>query len=195
VWEKFNEAEKNVAQEAGAAATVYRLSQGIGEQAGDPLRAALTSYLKAAIADDWPAMERGGESRSAQQALDSVYRALLAFGSSERRDTVLFTEILRQLDIVTQMRRARLVAAEGTVPGVIWPVLFGGAAVTIAFTFFFGTQNLRAQTLMTGMLSIIIFSVLLTTVVIDRPFAGAVKVQPDALAEVLADFRSPAAKP
>ena len=93
------------------------------------------------------------------------------------------------------MRRARLVAAEGTVPGVIWPVLFVGAAVTIAFTFFFGTQNLRAQTLMTGMLSIIIFSVLLTTVVIDRPFAGVVKVQPDALAEVLADFGAPAAKP
>ena len=48
---------------------------------------------------------------------------------------------------------------------------------------------------MTGMLSIIIFSVLLTTVVIDRPFAGVVKVQPDALAEVLADFGAPAAKP
>ena len=34
VWEKFNEAENNVAQEAGAAATVYRLSQGVGEQPG-----------------------------------------------------------------------------------------------------------------------------------------------------------------
>ena len=29
VWEKFSDAENNVAQEAGAAATIYRLSWGI----------------------------------------------------------------------------------------------------------------------------------------------------------------------
>jgi hypothetical protein len=46
VWEKFNDAENHVAQEAGAAATIYRLSQGIGEQPGAALRAALTTYLK-----------------------------------------------------------------------------------------------------------------------------------------------------
>jgi Na+/proline symporter len=30
VWEKFSEAEHSVAQEAGAAATLYRLAEGIG---------------------------------------------------------------------------------------------------------------------------------------------------------------------
>ena len=65
-----------------------------------------------------------------------------------------------------------------------------GAMLTISFTFFFGTQNLRAQVLMTGMLSIIIFSGLLTAIVIDQPFVGVVKVRPGALAEVVADFGS-----
>jgi hypothetical protein len=88
------------------------------------------------------------------------------------------------------MRHARLAAAEGLVPGVIWPVLFGGAVLTIAYTFFFGTQNLWAQVLTTGMLSIIIFSGLLTAIVIDQPFIGVVKVRPGALAEVVADFGS-----
>ena len=36
-----------------------------------------------------------------------------------------------------------------------------GAFLTIGFTLFFGTQNLPAQTLMTGMLSILVFSGLL----------------------------------
>jgi hypothetical protein len=89
------------------------------------------------------------------------------------------------------MRRARLAAAEGLVPGVLWPVLFGGAFVTIAYTFFFGTENLRAQSLMTGMLAAIIFSGLLTAIVIDRPFVGVVRVNPDVLAEVVSDFGSP----
>jgi hypothetical protein len=42
----------------------------------------------------------------------------------------------------------------GIVPGIIWVVLFGGAVVTIGFTLFFGTVNLRAQTMLTGALSL-----------------------------------------
>lgn len=67
-------------------------------------------------------------------------------------------------------------------------VLFGGAFLTIGFTFFFGAENLRAQSLMTGALSILIFAGLLTVVAIDHPFAGTVKVGPGALAAVVKDF-------
>ena len=73
-------------------------------------------------------------------------------------------------------------------PGILWAVLFVGAVLTIGFTFFFGAENLRAQALMTGALSLLIFSGLLIIVAIDRPFAGTVRVQPEALADVLADF-------
>jgi hypothetical protein len=189
VWEKFSDAESNVAKEAGAAATIYRLSQGISGEPGIALRDALTNYLQVTISDDWPAMERGSASPSAREALYAVYKALLTFESPERRDTALVSQILHELDTITEMRRARLAAAEGLVPGVIWLVLFGGAVLTISYTFFFGTEK-RAQALMTGMLSIIIFSGLLTAIVIDQPFVGVVKVRPDALAEVVADFGS-----
>jgi hypothetical protein len=190
VWERFSEAESNVAKEAGAAATIYRLSQGISGEPGNALRAALTNYLKVTISEDWPAMEHGRSSRSAREALDAVYKSLLTFDAPERRDTALVSQILHELDTIAEMHRVRLAAAEGLVPGIIWPVLFGGAVVTVAYTFFFGTENLRAQMLMTGMLTAIIFSGLLTAIVIDYPFVGAVKVHPDALAEVLADFGS-----
>lgn len=189
VWEKFNDAENTVAREAGATANIYRLSHGIGEEPGSSLRAALSKYLKITISDDWPAMEHGSESEPARQALDAVYAGLLPYVQSQS-NSALVSEILHQLDIVTQERRARLVAAEGTVPGVLWPVLFWGAALTIGFTYFFGTQSLRAQTLMTGLLSVLIFSGLLIIIVIDKPFAGVVKVQPGPLAKVLAEFGS-----
>src|SRR5262249_7849816 len=97
-------------------------------------------------------------------------------------------EILRQVDVVTQERRARIAAADGTVPSVLWPVLFWGAAFTVGFTYFFGTQNMRAQTLMTGILAALIFSGLLVIIVIDQPFTGAVMVGPDALSDVLTQF-------
>jgi hypothetical protein len=187
VWERFTDADNIVAREAGAATNVYRLSYGMAEAPATSLRAKLSAYLAATISDDWPAMEHANESSSARRALDAVYGSVLVSLSAQSH-SALVAEILHQLDEITQARRARLAAADGTVPGVIWPVLFGGAAVTIGFTFFFGSQNLRAQSLMTGLLSVVIFSGLWIVLVIDRPFSGAVTVAPDAIAKVLAEF-------
>ena len=89
---------------------------------------------------------------------------------------------------MTEARHARLLKAAGIAPGVIWLALFGGAALTVGFTFFFGTQHLRAQSLMTRALAMLILSGLLVIVTIDHPFTGAVKVQPEALLVVIHDL-------
>lgn len=188
VWEKFNRAEENVAQEAGGAATIYRLAAGLGDQEGAGLRDSMTAYLKAAITEDWPATAGGEPSLIANQALNNVYAATLRYRPADQRGAVVLTAVLHQLDLITDARRARIVVASGTVPGVIWLVLLGGALVTIGFTYFFGTENLRAQMLMTGALSLLIFSGLLIIIAIDRPFAGTVRIEPEALALVLMDF-------
>jgi hypothetical protein len=57
VWERFNEAENDVAQEAGAAVTIFRLADGLGLGPTTALRDSLTSYVRTVVADDWPAME------------------------------------------------------------------------------------------------------------------------------------------
>ena len=193
VWEKFSDAETDVAQEAGAAATVYRLADGLGD-ARTAIRDNLTGYVKRVIAEDWPAMERGGASPAATRALDGRYAAGLAYRPSGACAAVL-AELLHQLDALTQARRARLVLASGIVPGIIWLVLFTGAMLTVGFTLFFGTENLPAQTTMTGMLSVLIFSGLLIIVAIDHPFAGSVSVRPEALRAVLDDFGPGAPQP
>jgi hypothetical protein len=187
VWEKFSEAEHTAAQEAGAVAKLYRLANGIGGDPGTALRNSLTRYVRAAAEEDWPAMERNRFSRTVTHALDASYAALLTFTPSDDRGAALLTEALDQLDRLTEARLMRLVLASGTVPGVLWFVLFGGAVLTIGFTLFFGTENLRVQVLMTGVLSLLIFSGLLVIIAIDHPYAGPVRVQPEALLAVLED--------
>jgi hypothetical protein len=188
VWEKFNQAESEVAKEAGAAATVYLLSRGVEPEHGAAIRKATTDYLTAAVTKDWPAMQEESDSPAVTEALNEVYRAVLKFHSFEASEGIVIAEMLRQVDRISDARRERLVMADGVVPGIIWFVLFGGAAVTISFTFFFGTENLRAQAVMTGALSILIFAGLLTVATIDHPFAGTVKVGPEALSAVLVDY-------
>jgi len=164
VWEKYSDTELDVVQEAGAAENIYRptMDQGI-------------TGTRAA---------RG----ATKQALDAVYGALVS--SSGQGDSAVISELLRQVELITQSRRARLVRSEGAVPKALWPILLGGAAITIGFTFFFVTQRLLTQILMTALLAILILSELLIIIGIDRPFSGAVKIGPNALAAVLTDIES-----
>jgi hypothetical protein len=188
VWEKFTEADNTVSLEAGAAATVFRLAAGIDENASAALQSGMTAYLRAAIDDDWPAMQLGHGSIEATHALSATYAALLRFKPIDARGTALLSELLHQLDSVTQARRARIVVSAGIVPNIVWIVLFIGAIITISFTFLFGTKNVYAQAIMTGALSLLIFSALLVIISIDHPFAGSVRVTPEPLEAVLSDL-------
>lgn len=187
VWERFSDSEANVAQEAGAAVTILRLSDGLDADARAGIRARLSAYLTDAIEEDWPAMAQGREGAGTTTALDQLYAEVLGLNPITSRDDQILYELLYQLDQLTQARRDRLVAAAGIVPGVLWLVLFGGGLLTVGFTFFFGNRNIVAQSAMTGILALLISSALLVVVVIDRPFAGGVHVTPEALEAVLAE--------
>jgi hypothetical protein len=146
VWEKFSEAQGAVLKEAGASKILYRLTSG-----DDPkmmaVRQALGNYLRLAIERDWPQMAVEKHSREVTQALDALYAATLRLNEGESRQTALLIEIFKQLDTITEARRSRLHLATGVVPPVIWLVLFTASILTVVFTFFFGTENLRAQSL------------------------------------------------
>jgi Protein of unknown function (DUF4239) len=186
VWEKFNDAESTVEREAGAVATIYRLSDGLGEPRRTAVRTAMTHYLNSTIKDEWSTMEHGRGNKPTWQSLSGVYAAMLAPGRAD--DVSIKTEIFVQLDAITQARHVRITAAEGAVPTPVWSIVFICAFLVIGFTFFFGTKNLRAQTLMTGLLAFLIFSELVIVIALDKPFAGGIKEEPTALVRVLNDF-------
>jgi hypothetical protein len=187
-WERFHDAENALAREAGAAATVYRLAGGLDESNTAALRANLTSYLNSVLADDWPAMVRGRSSAATTRMLSDLYDLVIHYHPTDLHGANMQSDLLSELDQVTRARRERLVMAEGTVHPVIWFVLFLGAGLTISFTFFFGTENLTAQSLMTGILAAIILSAVLVVISLDRPYTGAVTVSQEPIRSILEDI-------
>jgi hypothetical protein len=186
VWQRYSDAEQAVVGEAGAAATLYRLVAGPEPEAA-ATRMALGNYLRLAVERDWPQMAKERESAEVTAALTAVYAAALRLARSGTQPAMQ-VEILHQLDVITQARRTRLHLAIGIVPSVLWLALSLGGVLTVAFTFFFGTENLQAQVLMTGILAFIVFIGLFVIVSIDHPFTGRVHVDGLPLLRVLADF-------
>ena len=91
VWERFNQADNDVAKEAGAAATVLRLTQGLDAPHGDAIRTATIDYLKAAIARDWPAMAQGRASHAVTVTLTRIYSAVLKYHSFDANEALVVT--------------------------------------------------------------------------------------------------------
>ncbi len=187
VWERFADAESAVAQEAGAVTTLYRLASGKEPEAVE-MRRALDNYLALAIERDWPQMALEGKSGDVTNALDEVYATAVRLAQSGSRSGAVLFAIFNQLDTLTQARRSRLHLAIGIVPPVLWTVLILGGVLTVGFTLFFGTKNLRAQILMTGILSIVVFMSLFVIVAINHPFTGPVHVDSEPLHTVLTEF-------
>ena len=133
-------------------------------------------------------MAKAKESRAVTQALDALDASAMRFMQNGSRQPEIFVEVFKQLDTITQARRTRLHLSTGIVPGLLWLVLYSGAVLTVGFTFFFGTKNLPAQVMMTGILSVIVFMGLLVIVSIDHPFTGPVHVGTEPLQTVAEDF-------
>jgi hypothetical protein len=188
-WERFHEAERSLAAEAGAAATVYRLAGGLNEPLVSAIRSGLTAYLESVDKDDWPAMAAGRWSTATTDRLNALYDIVVHIHPTELHDFGLQQDLMRELDKVGEARRERLISAGGTVPTAIWFVLFLGAFLTIGFTFFFATQNEVTQAMMTGVLAALIFSAVLVVISVDRPFTGAVAVHSEPIRWVLEDMQ------
>jgi Protein of unknown function (DUF4239) len=186
VWQRFTDAELAVVQEAGAAATLYRLASG-REPAATETRSALNNYLRLSIERDWPQMAREGASPDVTRALNALYAAALDLARSGSQQPAVLVEVFHQLDVITQARRSRLHLAIGIVPSVLWAALTLGGILTVAFTFFFGSENLVAQVMMSGVLSFMVFMGLFVIVSIDHPFTGPVHVDSRPLLHVIED--------
>jgi hypothetical protein len=85
VWEKFSDAELKAVQEAGAAENVYRLSQGLSDNARVAVVNGVANYLKAAINVEWPAMDQGYPVRVHKGVGNDVQRVRPALEQLEGR--------------------------------------------------------------------------------------------------------------
>ena len=69
-----------------------------------------------------------------------------------------------------------MLAAQSTIPGIVWFVLIAGGALTVAFGSFLGAPSLRMQL---GMLAVLATSgalVLILIIALSNPFRGDFRI-------------------
>ena len=197
VWERFEQAQANVEREANELADLFRNAQAFAaEDFREELETNLRSYVRLVVEKEWPAMAEGKSSADAWDAYNRLWQTYYRFKPQDEDERVWYNQSLTRLNQLGDQRRLRLLSSQSEgVPPVMWGVLLGAGAITIGFSFLFGTKNTVAQAVMTAGLAMTIALVLLSILALEQPFGGITRTEPEAFNQTKEIFDSvPAAQ-
>jgi hypothetical protein len=186
-WEALGDADERAAQEAGVLGDVIRDAGLFPDPEGTELQGELLEYTHAVIDEEWPAMADTvrGSSQHVWDTLDRIFASFSRLEPTTQREANIHAEMLSRLNDLSDHRRLRLLSADNKVPPLMWIMLITGGLITVGFSYFLGVENHRSHVLMTAALAAMIGITLYLIYALDHPFAGAVRVEPDAFRLVL----------
>ena len=188
VWEQYQAARDTTDREANELAEIYWLAYQLPESEGRQVQELAQSYARVVVEEEWPLMEDGQFSPQAWALVDEIRQRIGQFESSTSNEQVLQDQGLTRVHDLADARRLRLLETHEDIPTILWVVLLSGGVITIGFTYLFGLENTWAHSLMVGALAAVIALVLFTIYSLDNPFAGDVRLDPEALELLLRGF-------
>ena len=190
VWEDYEAAKNTTHSEANELAGIYFLADRFPDSERERVQDLARSYARVVVEEEWPLMERGQRSSRADSLLRELRLSLQEIEPRNDAEQVLYDQGLTRVHEAWDARRLRLLEAGEGLPAILWVVLVGGGVVAVCFTYLFGLKSNWAHALMVAALTLVICSILFTIGSLEYPFAGQVRVQPDAFEEVLRSFRA-----
>lgn len=175
VWEDYKDVETAVRTEAKAVGDLLQLSYAIPQNA-EAVRAPLLEYAQHVQEDEWPDMAEGILDKKPAEHLAHVEKAIIDLEVDNLQELALYQEALRLLAIIQDNRSERVENADGSIPGILWLVLIGGAFILLGYPAFFGAPNVIAQISMAAIMAALVALVLLPAILFDYPFTGPVHI-------------------
>lgn len=133
---QFASARSAVGDEATSIGTAFEQAA-LFPEASDGIQAALICYARSVPEYDWPAMRGGGGAGEVDQTFSDL---VASFGQGDQPtsgalESATATNMASQVGSISTARETRLVAAETSVPTMLWLLLFTGAIFVLALIF------------------------------------------------------------
>jgi len=180
VWQAYDDAHRNLAEEAASLVSLYRLTYGMEAKEGAEMRVLVRGYTKAVIVDEWPTFGRdeAGSSKT-RTIIGDIDRQFATISAGEKTaDALVDTEILRTTSAIVADRNLRLTQASDSIPWVIWLGAFGGGIIIIVMSCFINTEHAVPHFLMSAMVASLIGLLLFIVVALSKPFTGVLPLSP-----------------
>ena len=175
-WDGFNKAKAASYMEAALVLDVIQAADGLAEPARAKMLDGMNRYTRAVIAIEWPAQAEGHVTRAGDRYLDELQALAVSLRPFSQADTNFHALLLQSLTRLRDARQERLLAAETTIPGIVWFVVIVGGAITIAFSSFWALQTYLMHLSMCCLLAVSGVLVLVLIIALSNPFRGDFRV-------------------
>ncbi len=133
-WENFNRAKAASYAEAAAILDVYNAAIGFTDPKTSLMRSDIIGYAREVVNVEWPAQAQGRTVDEVSAYLERLNNAAVALDPSSLAAGNLHAMLLQALMRLQDARQDRLLAAQTTIPDIVWFVLLFGGALTVAFS-------------------------------------------------------------
>jgi len=164
--------------ESDYAGGIYLDTQGLPQAKGKEIRDAVAGYVSVVIAEEWPIQRAGKVSDQGWKPLRELDGAIATIQPQNSGEAVIEAELLKTWNELYRARSSRLSAVEGHIPGVIWWIVFFGAAITTGYTYLFGFESFGMHVVMTATMAATLSLVVVLIIALDYPFRGEISVTP-----------------
>lgn len=178
VWEHHAEAERNVEMEGAYLSELLYQSKFYPDSTRDKLREGILAYVQAVVDDEWSTMARGSDSQHAWNAVQVLIDRYNEFRPQTPYEIATYNESLVKLREIGKYRNLRLYSSHAGLPAVMWLLLIAGGIITVGVCYIFGMKNAWAHFLIVSSLAGLIAFCLFLIMSMDRPFKGAMRVEP-----------------
>ena len=179
-WQNFDKSGLNAEKEANCLVDLYRDSTAFSKTFRDDARSLIKEYADIVIGEEWKTLARGEESPAAHELLKKIWIEYSSYEPRTENEKIFLTESIRKLNEAGELRILRLMDSRTGIHPILWFILIVGGVATIGFTFFFGSENFRAQIAMASMLAMVISLILFMVLLLDFPFTGDLNISSNA---------------
>jgi hypothetical protein len=188
-WENRSKASEIVGTEADLVGDLYVDAARLNDKgSASELQNKLYSYIRGVLDEEWREQQSGRIPKAASPALRGFHKILASFEPKTSGDTIVMQEMLHSLNELYNARRARLEAAGGHIPNMVWRVIFFLGLLTVGITALMGVHNLAWHFAMVAGLTSALMVVVVLIVQLDYPFRGGIGVSPDAFERVFLEM-------
>lgn len=166
-------------QEASGLCNIYLSANGLPSDRKIIIQKLCDDYADSVISDEWIKMEHGKYSVNSFRLVWKLWKEITEYKPETEAQISLHQQLVQEICSMTQNRRTRLVSSKHAVNPLMWSVLIIGAIFTVLFTYFFGVEHLRAQVIMTVLVSLTLALNIFLVFVFGNPFSGDFAVKPD----------------
>jgi hypothetical protein len=174
-WERFNDANAYALTEATALESLYKLGGAYSEPMRSQLDSGVLEYIHNVIDKEWPQMA-DNTFEGGSVGAHKLWATVLAYHTADSREQMLMDKSIDQLNLISQARSQRIFYCREDLPSVVWMVIYLGCLMTIGFSYFFGSNNFRAQVFMCGFFSILLGMTILAILELAHPYQGVVTI-------------------